>query len=101
MRKYGFLGILFLLWIVSTIAFGQTAKPDEFWPGIWENLQSEWAQLLLQGLLLVVWQSHVAAKASENTIQDVLQALKIAAQQTEVPESWQDINPKENPNVDT
>lgn len=76
MRRYGFLVVLFLLWLASIVLYGQTAKPDEFWPGVWENLQSEWAQLFVQGLLMIAFEQYVTAKASENTKRDVKEAIE-------------------------
>lgn len=71
-RRWGAVYILLLLWVVSSLLFGlaetvvqtnearqhgQAFEWSEFWPSFWsgyfENLQSEWAQLIFQAILLL------------------------------------------------
>lgn len=72
LRRWGAAYILAILWVVSSLLFGlaetavqtnearQHGQPfqwSEFWPAYWsgyfENLQSEWLQLVFQAVLLL------------------------------------------------
>ncbi len=85
-RRWGALVILAVLWLGSWMAFayyearvvqhqaddhGQAYDPqeasDEFWSGTFENLQSEWVQLLVQGGLFVGGARYVFRKQKEDT----------------------------------
>lgn len=104
MRKYGFLVIFATLFLVSLVGFAfedrqhaldehtekcefvRAVSPEancpvfsyntsSFWDGFWENWQSEWAQLFVQGAVLVAWQQRFSRKDSENTKQDLREVL--------------------------
>jgi len=102
-RKYGFLVILLALWVGTTIGFWHQERAEDrerysnqcelivtfggdcppyresdtsFWAGFWENHQSEYAQLFVQGLLLIALANVFARKESENTKNDVKEALR-------------------------
>ena len=59
-----------------------------FWDGMWENVQSEYQQLLLQFLLMVAFASWLAykEKEGEDEILDKLDELKRELEQLKGPE---------------
>ena len=85
LRRWGAVWILTALWLISSLLFGwaeyhvqvdeaiehgQPFEPSSFWVVYWsgyfENLQSEWAQLAVQALLVVGYAHVVFRKGTED-----------------------------------
>lgn len=84
-KDYGFAVILFVFMTVATLAYWhqtysytrseakmhqqaweQQDQRTEFWNGMWENLQSEYQQLLIQFMGMVVFATYIAHKEEHN-----------------------------------
>lgn len=87
LRRWGAVWILVAAWLVSSLLFGvaetfvqthqaaQHGQPfewSEFWPAYWsgmfENLQSEWAQLAVQAMLISALSRTLFRKGDEDLI---------------------------------
>ena len=96
-RKYGFGFILLALFLITVSAYwNQTyaytrseAKANgtewsvddqrtEYWNGIWENMESEFGQLLVQFLGMVAFTRWVAAKQEESQVEAAAEGARIA-----------------------
>ncbi|MGI5171882.1 hypothetical protein ACQEU3_46825 [Spirillospora sp. CA-253888] len=101
-RRWGAVYILAALWLVSSLLFGlaeaaaqtnearQHGQPfawSEFWPAYWsgyfENLQSEWAQLATQAVLIVALAGRLFRRSEEQQVAAVREALAADVQRIE------------------
>ena len=85
LRRWGAAWILLVMWVVSAVLYGvfemfaqiteaaqhgQVYSGTDFWiaylSGTFENLQSEWAQLLVQAVLVVGLADRVFTRSTED-----------------------------------